>query len=59
MQPQQVYIDVEAHELKDRDRQGSYSFKKGITEAGDSVNELRADQPYEVKVKTEKITVSR
>ena len=45
--------------MKDRERQGSYSFKKGIADAGDSVNELRGDQPYEVKVKTEKITVSR
>jgi len=56
---QQVYVDVEGHELKDRERQGSYSFKKSIADAGDSVNEFRGEQPYEVKVKTEKITVSR
>lgn len=45
--------------MNDRERQGSYSFKKSIADAGDSVNELKSEQPYEVKVKTEKITVSR
>jgi hypothetical protein len=62
LQPvQQLFIDVESHELKDRDRQGSYSFKKssGITDPTDSVSELPGDQPYEVKVKTEMISVAR
>ena len=57
LQPvQQLFIDVESHELKDR--QGS--FKKGsMAEARDSVSELPGDQPYEVKVKTEKISMAR
>lgn len=59
LQPiQQVYIDVESHEMKDRDHQGSYSYKKGITDAGDSANEIKREQ-YEVKVKTDKISVAR
>lgn len=55
---QQVFIDVESHELKDRDHQGSYSYKNGITDAGDSASEIKRDQ-FDVKVKTEKISVAR
>ena len=56
---QQVYIDVESHELKDRDNQESnYSLKRGISDAGDSASEMKGDQ-YEVKVKTEQISVAR
>lgn len=56
---QQVYIDVESHELKDRDHQDSnYSLKRGISMAGDSASEMKGEQ-YEVKVKTEQISVAR
>ena len=54
---QQLFIDVEAHELKDR--QENFGYKSGGIGRRDSAKDLPPEAQYEVKVKTEKILVTR